>query len=266
MPGIRVNGVSLHYEEQGSSGETIIFVHGLLMNHHMFDAQIDALKATYRCVAFDLRGQGASEVTRSGYDMDNLTKDTAELIETLDCGPCHFVGLSMGGFIGMRLAIHYPQLLRSLSLLETSADPEPEENVNGYRLMAYVGRVFGFRPLTQRLSRILFGRDFLTDAAKKETLNHWQQQLSNNHRAGSSRAAMGVISREGVYQDLGEIKTPTLVVVGDQDVATTTEKARRIHEAIEHSKLEIIAGAGHSSSIEKPDQVTQVLKKFISVH
>ena len=133
MPKITVNGVSLNYQEQGKGEETILFVHGLLFNHHMFDAQVDAFKSNYRCIAFDLRGQGESEVTRKGYDMGNLTRDTVALIKALDCGPCHFVGLSMGGFIGMRLAISHPKLLRSLSLLATSADPEPGENVFKYR-------------------------------------------------------------------------------------------------------------------------------------
>ncbi len=266
MPAIKVNGVTLHYEEHGSGEETIVFVHGLLMNHLMFDAQVEALKPKYRCIAFDLRGQGKSEVTDSGYDMDNLTMDTVGLIEALNCGPCHFVGLSMGGFIGMRLAIHHSRLLRSLSLLETSADPEPEENVTGYRLMAYIGRIFGFRPLAGRLSSILFGRDFLSDETQKETLAHWQQRIKCNHRAGSSRAAMGVIKREGVYQQLGQITTPTLIVVGDQDLATTPAKSRRLHDAIAHSKLVIIPGAGHSSSIEKPADVTRELKTFISTY
>jgi 3-oxoadipate enol-lactonase len=266
MPLIEVNGVSLSYEEHGDGEECIVFVHGLLMNRHMFDAQIEALKTRYRCLAFDLRGQGESEVTRSGYDMDNLTRDTAALIEALDCGPCHFVGLSMGGFIGMRLAIHYPQLLRSLSLLETSADPEPEENVTGYRLMAYTGRLFGFRLLAGRLFPILFGRDFLGDEAQEDTRNHWKRQLIGNNRTGSSRAAMGVIKRDGVMQQLGTIKTPTLIVVGDQDVATIPEKSQRMQEAISNSELVIIPGAGHSSSIEKPADVNQALETFIAAH
>ena len=84
MPLIEVNDVSLCYEEHGDATESVVFVHGLLMNRHMFDAQIEALKSRYRCIAFDLRGQGESEVTRSGYDMDNLTRDTAALIEALD--------------------------------------------------------------------------------------------------------------------------------------------------------------------------------------
>lgn len=263
MPEIRVNGVNLHYEEHGSGAETILFVHGLLMNHHMFDAQVEAFKSEYRCIAFDLRGQGKSEVTASGYDMDNLAVDTVELIEALNCGPCHFVGLSMGGFIGMRLAIGHPHLLRSLSLLETSADSEPKENVGGYRMMAFTGRIFGFGPLVKKLSAILFGRDFLADETQKETREHWQQQIRANSRAGSSRAAMGVIKREGVYQQLGQINTPTLIVVGDQDVATVPAKSERMRDAIANSEMVIITGAGHSSCIEKPAEVTRVLKTFI---
>lgn len=132
--------------------------------------------------------------------------------------------------------------------------------------MAYTGRIFGFQPLVGKLFPILFGHDFLTDEAFSDSREHWRQQLINNHPAGSSRAAMAVIKRGGVYSQLGLIKTPTLVLVGDQDVATTTEKAQRMHDAIQHSKLVVIAGAGHSSSIEKPEAVTRALRKFISVH
>ena len=217
----------------------------------------------FRSIAFDLRGQGQSEVTASGYDLDNLTVDTVSLIEALDCGPCHFVGLSMGGFIGMRLAIHYPQLLRTLSLLDTSADPEPKEHIGSYRLMAIIGRLFGFRPLSGRLMTILFGHDFLTDEEQKDRLEYWRQQINSNRRTGSSRAAMAVINRQGIYDRLGKITTPTLLVVGDQDVATTPIKARRIHAAIANSELVVVAGAGHSSSIEKPADVTSALQKFI---
>ena len=266
MPSVKVNGVGLHYEEHGNGAETILFTHGLLMNHHMFDAQVKAFKSSYRCIAFDLRGQGKSEVTKSGYDMDNLTVDTVALIDALNCGPVHFVGLSMGGFIGMRLAIHHPHLLQSLSLLETSADPEPQENVRGYRMMAFVGRWLGFGPLAKKLSGIMFGRDFLKQNAYKETREHWQDQIRSNNRIGSSRAAMGVIEREGVYEQLGEINTPTLIVVGDQDVATVPAKSKRMQGAIANSEMVIIPGAGHSSSIEKPAEVTQALTAFIATH
>ena len=116
MPKIQVNGTTLHYEDHGSGAETIVFAHGLLWSGDMFAAQVAALKDHFRCVTFDFRGQGQSEIALSGYDMDTLTDDAAALIKVLDCGSCHFIGLSMGGFVGLRLAIRQPELISSLPL------------------------------------------------------------------------------------------------------------------------------------------------------
>jgi pimeloyl-ACP methyl ester carboxylesterase len=69
---IRVNGAALYYEEHGTGPQTIVLAHGLLWSCRMFDAQVTLLKERYRCVAFDFRGQGQSEVTRGGYDMETL--------------------------------------------------------------------------------------------------------------------------------------------------------------------------------------------------
>ncbi len=92
MPIIRVNGAALYYEERGTGPETIVFAHGLLWSCRMFDAQVALLKERYRCVAFDFRGQGQSEVTRSGYDMGTLYENAVALIKQLSCAPCHFLG------------------------------------------------------------------------------------------------------------------------------------------------------------------------------
>ena len=88
MPRLCVNGATIHYEEHGTGPETIVFAHGLLWSVRMFDRQVDALKDRYRCITFDFRGQGQSEVTATGYDMDTLAADAAALIESLRCAPC----------------------------------------------------------------------------------------------------------------------------------------------------------------------------------
>src|SRR5262249_22014148 len=112
MPRIVVNGANLHYEDTGPGREPIVFAHGLLWSGRMFEAQVAALKGRYRCITFDFRGQGQSEITRSGYDMDTLADDARALIEALGIAPCHFLGLSMGGFVAMRLAARRPELIR----------------------------------------------------------------------------------------------------------------------------------------------------------
>lgn len=145
MPSLNVNRAELYYEDQGAGPETIVFAHSLLFNCRMFDDLVDALKDQYRCVKFDFRGQGHSEVTRDGYDMDTLARDAMSIIQQLDCAPCHFLGFSMGGFVGLRLAIRRPELIRSLILVDTSADPEPRENLRKYKLMNLVTRWIGPR-------------------------------------------------------------------------------------------------------------------------
>ena len=138
MPTIELADTTLYYEDTGpgSTGETIAFSHGLLWNTTLFAAQIEALRARYRCLAWDHRGQGRSAPEpRHCIGMELVWKDAVLLLEKLGTGPVHFCGLSMGGFVGMRMGARRPDLVRSLLLLETSADPEPVANVARYRTL-----------------------------------------------------------------------------------------------------------------------------------
>jgi pimeloyl-ACP methyl ester carboxylesterase len=264
MPHTHLNEAKIYYEEHGSGSETIVFSHGLLWSGTMFHKQIAALKGQFRCIIYDHRGQGQSEVTASGYDMDILAEDAAALIKALDCAPCHFVGLSMGGFVAMRLGIRHPELVKSLLLLGTSADPEPEENVGHYKMLNFVARWFGLRPVANQVMPIMFGQKFLNDAARTAENSEWRNHMIANHRIGITRAVNGVIYRQGVYDQLHKITAPTLVIVGDQDVATVPAKAERIHAAIAGSQLVKIPGAGHTSSIEEPEAVNAALQMFLN--
>jgi pimeloyl-ACP methyl ester carboxylesterase len=264
MPEIQVNGAKLHYTDEGTGPETLIFAHGLLWSGQMFEAQVNAFKDRYRCITFDFRGQGQSEVTRDGYDMDTLYRDTAALIEALGCVPCHFAGLSMGGFIGMRLAVSRPELLRSLILLDTSADPEPEENVPRYNRLNFVARWLGLRLVISPVMRIMFGQTFLTDLNRAAQREEWEKRLIANHRIGITRAVRGVVDRQGVYDEIGGITIPALIIVGEEDVATVPGKAERIQSQIVGSRLIRIPRAGHSSTIEEPEAVNAAIKEFLN--
>ena len=263
MPKLQINDAEIHFEEHGAGPETIVFAHGLLWSGRMFDNQVNALQDRYRCITFDFRGQGQSEVTESGYDIDTLSEDAAALIEALQCAPCHFLGLSMGGFAGLRLAIRRPALLKSLMLLETSADPEPEENLGRYRLFNFVARWLGLRLVADRVMPIMFGEKFLSDPGRTKEKEEWRERMIANHRIGITRAVKGVISRAGVYDQLDKITTPTLIIVGEQDVATVPAKAERMHARIRGSKLVVVSGAGHTSTVEEPGAVNAALEAFL---
>lgn len=264
MPRLQVNGAELHYEDTGGGPETIVFGHGFLFSARMFEPQVAALRGRYRCIALDWRGQGQSELTAGGYDMDTLTQDAVQLIEKLGAGPCHWIGLSMGGFIGMRIALRRPELLRSLILMETSADPEPEQNVPKYRMLAWVNLLLGMGAVTGKVMPIMFAKDSLADSARKADYQAWRAMLLANRRLGVFRGLEGIVTRKGVIDEIDRIRVPTLILVGDQDVATVPEKSQRMHQRIPGSKLVIIPSAGHSSTLEQPAFVNAELERFLA--
>ncbi|WP_216601679.1 alpha/beta fold hydrolase [Ruegeria sp. HKCCD4332] len=263
MPTAILNGAKIYYEDTGGEGEAVLFSHGLLFSGAMFETQVAHLRDRFRCITYDHRRQGQSSVTESGYDIDSLTADAAELIRSLDAAPCHFVGLSMGGFVGMRLAAREPSLLKSLTLLETSADPEEPKNAPKYRILNFVARWIGLWAAINQVMPIMFGRSFLADPERAEERKRWSKAIVSSHRIGITRAVKGVISREGCAELLGKIKVPVGIGVGDEDIATVPEKSHRIHNLIATSEWVVFKGAGHSSSIETPDQVTALIERTI---
>ena len=172
MSVVEVPGARVYIEDTGApSGQpdapAIVFGHGLLFSGRMFGAQVERLRDRYRCVTVDWRGQGKSPATAGGYDMDTLTHDTIAVIEQLSLGAVHYVGLSMGGFVGMRLAARHPELVHSLVLLDTSAGPEDPDKVSRYRLLAKIYGVLGMRPLRSRVEPLMFGPTFLADPGSR---------------------------------------------------------------------------------------------------
>ena len=266
MPMIHVNDIDIYYEDSAPNDKQkpiMVFAHGLLWNTRMFDKQVEYFKAGYRCIAFDFRGQGQSEVTKSGYDMETLTEDTLALLDALDIQQCHFLGLSMGGFVAQRIALKRPELLLSLTLLETSADPEDPKNVPQYRKLIKAIRWLGMKRVSQKVMPIMFGSSFLADKSRKADRREWLSMLQSNRKGGVIKATTGVIERSATYDQLSDIKTPTLIIVGDEDVATPYAKAERMHFAIAGSKLVVIKGAGHTATVEEPEQVNKAINKFL---
>jgi 3-oxoadipate enol-lactonase len=266
MATFEIDGSTLYYEDTGpgSTGETIAFSHGLLWGTELFAPQVAALRARYRCVAWDHRGQGRSgpEPYRHCIDMELVWSDAVQLLEKVVGGPVHLVGLSMGGFMAMRMAARRPDLVRSLILLETSSDPEPVENVARYRLLTRVTRLLGPKVVKGRVAPIMLGKTILGDKARRDELATYVDLMSR--RRDIWRAVNGVIDRGGIHAELSRITAPTLVMVGDEDVATPRPKAEKIAAAIAGAKLVGIPRAGHSSPVEEPAAVTAAIEAFLA--
>jgi len=265
VPTIKVNGVELFYNESGNGPETIVFSHGLLMDHSMFDLQRAAFEHRYRVIAYDHRGQGQSAVTASGYDMDTLALDAAALIEALHAAPCHFAGLSMGGFVGMRLAARRPELVRSLTLMNTGAGKEPALSLLRYGFLAQLVKVVGTAPFVGIALRELFGRTTRNsaDPEKRKMLAEWTAKLCSRPR-NTAQALMGVMNRpEFSAQELAAIRCHTLILAGEEDTPQPPRNSEKLAAAIPNARLVRIPGCGHSSSLEAPEAVIAAIAELI---
>jgi len=261
MPSLKINNCNYHYEIHGSGKKTIVLSHGLLWSGKMFYKQVEYLKLKYTIITYDHRGQGQSEVTKNGYDMDSLYDDAVQLLERLNLKEVIFGGLSMGGFVAIRLAARRPDLVNSLILMETSAQAEP--NTIKYKLLNTAVKLFGVKAVVKPVMNIMFGDKFLADPKRDGELIEWTNELLNNKKS-IVHAVSGVIKRKAVDSELQNIKCPTLILVGTQDKATVPEKAEFIHSKIKNSSLKYIDGGGHTACIEEPEQYNTAIEQFLN--
>lgn len=260
MPYIKLNNCNYYYEIHGSGKETIVLSHGLLWSGKMFYKQTDHFKSKYTVMTYDHRGQGKSEVTEGSYNMDQLYEDVIALLDYLNLKNVHFGGLSMGGFVAMRLAARRPDLVKSLILMETSAEHEP--NKFKYTILKNIVKFLGVKAVVRPVMKIMFGAKFLNDPNRKEERTEWTNELLKNNKSIVS-AVSAVVARDAISDELKNITCSTLILVGNQDMATPPEKAEFIHSKIKRSTLIYIDGGGHTSCIEEPEKYNREIGHFL---
>lgn len=258
------DGVRLCYVEQGAGPQTIVFSHSYLLDWSHFAPQVEALSGRYRCLAYDHRGHGGSTKVRSAYGLEAIYRDGERFVEAVAEGPCHFVGLSTGGFVGLRLAIRRPDLLRSVVLMGASAEREPPRRRWRYRGMILTLLLAGPRPLVDRVLPILFGPTFLHDPARRAEVEALRRRVEHLPRLPIARFGEAIFRRDDLTADLPRVTTPTLVVVGEDDRAQPPERSRHIAAGIPGAELAVIPRAGHVSTLEEPAAVNRVLADFLA--
>jgi len=227
----------------------------------MFDAQVVELRSDYRCIAYDLRGHGKSGVPKAGYDLDTQTADAVVLIRALAAMPCHFVGVSLGGVVGLHLAADHPQLIRSLTLIGSTAGTETHSL--RLRLASPMVRWLGPGLFARTFMKTLFGSRFLRDPAQADLREEWRTRIAANDRRGLARS-MTAVAKRPPFDRLSKVAQRTLLIVGEEDRANPPKESETMKEQLHQAKLAVIPKAGHSPTIEAPEAATGALRLFLS--
>ena len=132
-------------------------------------------------------------------------------------------------------------------------------------MLNFILRWFGPKPVVGSIMPIMFGQTFLQDPGRKELRTKWRRFLGQvADKKALSKAVTGVITRKSIYERLGAITVPVLILVGDEDTATVPAKSKRMHKAIVGSEFQIIPKGGHVSTIDAPDAVNAALSGFLA--
>ncbi len=254
-----LQGVPYAVEIHGQ-GEPVLLAHCLTWNHHDYDDLIPDLAPTHRLILPDQRGHGQTGYPAEPYSLADMAEDLYQLIEQLGVGPVHYVGHSMGAMMGPWLALAHPQALRSLTLIGGSAVPEPEERLVGYRQLVAAVRAGAAAQVAERLIGLFFSE---TSRAKRQAaINRYRQDFLSSDPEGLYWTAEAVFTRASLLERLAEVRVPTLVLVGEEDMVTPVERARELAEGIPDARLLVVPRAGHFLPVEAPHTVAGALRDF----
>jgi proline iminopeptidase len=263
------DSVRLHYEEVGS-GLPILFVHEFAGDHRSWEPQLREFGKRYRCIAYAARGYTPSDVPadKDAYSYQHVMRDCVAVLDHLGIDQAHIVGLSMGGYTTLQVALNHPARVRSMTLAGTGSGSErwyTEAFHQHSRALAqqferdgasHVAQTYGRGP-----SRIPFE---IKDA---RGFAEFARMLAEHDAQGSANTSRGFQgARPSLYDfesGIRALKIPALIVVGDED-DHCIEPSLFLKATIAASGLVMFPKTGHVVNLEEPDLFNQVVDDFLT--
>jgi len=250
--------LEIAYEEAGS-GPPLLFIHGWPHNRTLWSAQVSGLSTHARCIAPDLRGFGGSTVD-GPYSMQRYADDLVALLDALGIDRAVVCGLSMGGYLAFALYRLYPEMMLGLVLADTRAEADTPEQVHWRFTLAQRTAAMGpAAVIAEMLPKLLAPTRYDRDP---DFVARVKVMLAAAPVPGIIGALMALAERPDSTNLLPAITIPTLIIVGADDVLTTTADAERMATGIAGAELVVIPDAGHLSNLEQPDRFTAAVERF----
>jgi len=259
-----VEGTALYYEEMGR-GDPVVLLHGGAIDHRMWDAQFAALAEHHRVIRYDARGQG---LTLSPYGAYRHAVDLLALLDALQLPRAHLIGLSLGCRIAADLAIEHPERVASLVL----AAP----GLSGYAFNAPEEQA-----CNQAIVRAWMAGDF--EQVAEAFVRGWCDgpQRTPEQTPPAVRARVKAMALENLRPDrdagggvelyppalgrLGEIRAPTLAVLGELDMPGIRTIVDKIAAEVPGARVHRLPGAAHMVNLEEPAEFNRVVEAFLQM-
>jgi pimeloyl-ACP methyl ester carboxylesterase len=253
--------ISLGYDDVGS-GPAVVLLHAFPLDARMWAAQRTALSDTHRVITPDLRGFGRSPLGEDPPSLDAMADDVAALLDALALDRVALGGLSLGGYVAMAFVRRHARRVNALMLLDTKATADGDQARNNRERIA--------QTIVQERSPRVLHDDVLpgltgatTKAQRPEVVGALKSLLNEAPHASVAWTQRAMAARPDSVPTLEEVEEPALIVVGDEDALAPLAEAEIMLDALPDAELAVIPGCGHLSAMERPDDVTAVLRDFL---
>jgi len=261
MPHFEHEGWKLFYEDRGQ-GPPLLLLHGLLMDHTIFEPQIEVLAETHRVIAPDLRGHGRSEHRAEERSLWDLAEDQIALLGALGVEHAVWVGASVGGPIALRAALRHPHRISGLVLIGTQAGAEHPTRLAMYETFGeQVGTTGWTEDALRGTAFINFGPNAPTELTD-HWIGHWRAQPVDD----ILEIMHSLTRRESLLEQLGEVRVPAWVAYGEEDGAALQRHEVEQMVATLPNVVEFVTipRAGHTPTLQQPDAITALISRAAS--
>ena len=267
MPHVRVDRVRIFYQETGApDAPPLVLIMGWGGDHTAWALQAPAFAAEHRVIALDNRGAGQSDVPEPPYTIPGMAEDVIGLMDALGIGRAHICGASMGGMIAQELALRHPDRVRTLGLHCTAAGIDAYGRFLIDTLLAVKARGDREENVRAVMPWILCRK---TMVERPEFIRFWiDRALAYPYPIsleGLSRQAEAIRAHDTAAR-LGELRMPTLVTTGAEDILVPPVSSRELHARIAGSELATIPDAGHLHFIEQAETFNGICLEFLKKH
>lgn len=248
-------GHQLGFEVSGHSGVPLVLIHGFGLDRTIWSAMIQAHFGDQYIVLPDTLGHGESESPQGAYPMLSLAADLAGLFDFLEIEKAIVCGHSMGGYIALAFADQFKDRLAGIGLITTRADADSQEKRAGRYAMIEAIKEKGTIAQAEALApRLSFDED---------VIQHSMRLLEKANPQGLIGSLQGMAERSDRGDMLRKIEVPSLVVAGECDQIVPVEEAKVMADVLKDCTFVIIPGCGHMPMMEKPQMLSEGIKKLI---
>jgi pimeloyl-ACP methyl ester carboxylesterase len=261
MPKIVTRDITTYYEEAGS-GTPLLLIMGIGGDLQGWALQAPELAKHFRVITYDNRGAGRSSSPDRPYSIRQMADDACALLDALGIAKAHVLGFSMGGYIAQELALAAPDRVEKLILLATAPSVDGFGRAVVRSLMDIRRSNMSREQVVRAMAPFLYSPDLLDDEDRFEraVLNSVNNPYAQTD-VGFLRQAEAILGWDGADRASG-IKSPALVVVGQEDVLVPPRNSEKLAKLLPSATLKVLSG-GHIGCIEYPSEYNEAFIEFL---